>query len=179
MSPQELSYWFSHEVEPHEGELRGYLHPRVNEHSDVDDIVQESFRRIVEVKRTQPIPSPKGLLFTIARNLLKDLFRKKSNAQTSFVAEMEDLAVLDNGTSPSDSACIHDEIAVLREAIQSLPPRCKKILILRKMENLSQKAIAARLNISVHTVETQLTRGLKKCQKHFEKRGLLGKGPLV
>lgn len=177
MSPRELSYWFSREIKPHEGELRGYLYPRVNQHSDVDDIVQESFRRIVEVKRSQPIPSPKGLLFTIAKNLLKDFFRKKSNSRTSFVAEMEDLSVIDNETTPNDVASIQDEIKVLREAIQSLPPKCKKILILRKMENLSQKAIAERLNVSVHTVETQLTRGLKKCQKHFEKRGILKEGP--
>lgn len=174
MSPQEISYWFTSEVKPHEQALRGYLHGRVAQPADVDDIVQETYRRIVEVQRRQPIRSTKGLLFTIAKNLQRDELRKKQVASAyGSETEMEQMNIADFVEEPDETAAREDEIAVLRAAISSLPPRCRKILILRKYENLSQKEIAARLGISVHTVETQLTRGLKKCQRHFARHGLM------
>lgn len=171
MSPQEISCWFSDEVKPYESELRGYLYHRLGELSEVEDIVQESYKRIIEVRKNENIEAPKRLLFTIAKNLMMDFFRRKSVSQTSFVGEMDDFFVFDEEPSPCDQISQNEEIAALREAIETLPPKCRTILLLRRMENLSYREIATRLKISERTVETQLSRALKKCHKELKRRG--------
>lgn len=165
--------WFETEVKPHEGALKGYLMHHVPEQVDVDDVLQETYRRILEVRKRKPIQSPRGLLFAIARNAATDLFRKRNGSRTISVAEIDGLHVIDNADDPKETVSRTDEIEMLNEAIRALPKRCRQILILRKLENLSHKEIAERLNISVHTIESQLTKGLKKCQKYFERKGLL------
>ena len=175
MPPQDarVAKWFEAEVKPHEDALKGYLYKQVPNRADVDDVVQETYRRILEVKRKKAIKSAKGLLFAIARNVTSDIFRKKATSQTIFLAEMEHLR--DSSAEPEPSTALNskDEAKILREAIQQLPKRCRQILISRKLENLSNKEIAKDMNISVHTVEAQLTIGLVKCKQYFKRKGLL------
>lgn len=49
---------------------------------------------------------------------------------------------------------------LLNEAIEELPPRCREVFILSRLENLSNKSIAAQLDISVHTVENHLVKAI-------------------
>lgn len=55
--------------------------------------------------------------------------------------------------------------AFLYEAINDLPPKCKEIFILSREENLPHKDIAERLNLSIKTVENQISIALKKLRK--------------
>ncbi len=57
----------------------------------------------------------------------------------------------------------NQELALLTEAIQSLPDRCRQIFTLRKVSGLSQAEIAAQLGVSENTVSAQLTISVKKC----------------
>jgi RNA polymerase sigma-70 factor (ECF subfamily) len=56
---------------------------------------------------------------------------------------------------------------ILEQAIQQLPEKCKEIFLLSKKENLSNKDIAGQLNISVKTVENQITIALKKLRMYL------------
>jgi RNA polymerase sigma-70 factor (ECF subfamily) len=56
-------------------------------------------------------------------------------------------------------------------AIAALPPQCAKVFILRKMQGLSQKEIAVRLNISVRTVENHVAVGLSRCRAYMRAHG--------
>jgi len=167
------SHWFNSEIKPHESALRGYLHDRVPERVDVDDVVQETYRRILDVRNKKTIEHPRGLLFTIARNAATDLFRKRKNSRTISITEIDTVPVLDSTDNPDEALGRTDEVEMLNQAILALPKRCRQIFILRKLENLSHKEISERMEISVHTVESQLTKGLKKCQKFFERKGLI------
>ena len=51
---------------------------------------------------------------------------------------------------------------ILQQAIESLPERCREIFKLSRMEGLQNKEIAARLGISVNTVEGQMSIALRK-----------------
>lgn len=53
-------------------------------------------------------------------------------------------------------------VTKIHKAIQSLPPKCKMIFKLIKEEGLKYKEVAALLNLSVKTVENQMTLALKK-----------------
>ena len=56
----------------------------------------------------------------------------------------------------------HEEMAQLKDAIESLPGRCRAVVVLRKIEGLSQAETARRLNMSQSTVEKHVARGLRK-----------------
>jgi RNA polymerase sigma-70 factor (ECF subfamily) len=68
-----------------------------------------------------------------------------------------------------------ERIRLLARAIAALPPQCAKIFILRKMQGMSQKEIAVRLNISVRTVENHVAVGLSRCRAFMrEHSGIAG-----
>lgn len=71
MSPQnpEQSRWFAEEVLPHEAKLRAWLRGRFPAVTDVDDLVQDAYARLMEAHATGPIACPRALLFVTARNL--------------------------------------------------------------------------------------------------------------
>jgi len=49
---------------------------------------------------------------------------------------------------------------VIQETIASLPPRCREVFVLSRYENLKNKEIAEKLDISVKAVEANITRAL-------------------
>jgi RNA polymerase sigma factor (sigma-70 family) len=172
LSDTENGQWFAEEVLPHEPALRRYLCSMV-ETRDIDDVVQETYARLLRARLKGEMRSPRGLLFAIARNTARDLFRRSAVAKTTAVAEIEELNVLDDEPGVPEVVSRRQETELLTAAIRALPTRCREILILRKFENLSHKEIATRLGIAEHTVEAQLTKALHRCEEYFERNGAL------
>lgn len=171
-SDAETSRWFSEEVQPHEPVLRGYLR-RMASWSDIDDLVQETYARLLRARETRHVWSPRALLFATARNAARDLFRRRAAAQTFSVAEIDSSFVLDDGPGTPEVVSRRQEVELLAAAIKALPERCRAVLILRKFENLSHRDIATRLGITEHTVEAQLTKALHRCESFFAASGAL------
>jgi RNA polymerase sigma factor (sigma-70 family) len=159
----ELGQWFATHVQPHEPMLRAWLRNRFRSEDDLDDLVQESYLRLLRARERGEVASPKAFLFSIARNLALDRFRHREVLPTEPLAESEELAVLIEGDHIPDLIAHHEELALLTEAIQSLPDRCRQIFTLRKVYGLSQAEIAAQLGVSENTISAQLTIGAKKC----------------
>lgn len=168
----ELALWFRTHIQPHEPALRGYLHGLIAT-SDIDDVVQETYRRLLRARERGTIDSPRGLLFTTARNIARDLFRHQVAANTFPIAEMVDSPVYDDAPGVRETVSRRQEAEMLTLAIASLPPRCREVLLLRKFENLSQREIAQRLGISEHTVEAQLNKALHRCADYFARQGAI------
>lgn len=168
---RDVARWFAAEVQPHERALRGYLHGLVGP-AEVDDLVQETFARLLRAHARGPIEHPRGLLFATARNAARDFFRRRATANTIPIAEIDGSRVFDDAPGVSDTVSRRQENALLEAAIASLPPRCREILVLRKFENFSHREIAQRLGIAEHTVEAQLTKALHRCEEFFARHGL-------
>ena len=168
----EIARWFDAEVQLHEKALRAYLHGLAAA-CDVDDIVQETYSRLVRARERGDVISPRGLLFATARNVARDLFRRRAAAPTTSITEIGAACVFDDAPAIPEAVSRRQEAELLEAAIDALPPRCREILLLRKFENLSHREIAQRLGIAEHTVEVQLTKALHRCEDYFARQHAL------
>ncbi len=161
--------WFSEHLEPHEGMLRAWLRSRFGDESEIDDIIQEAFMRVLKAKRKTKIASPKAFLFATARNLALGGIRKRAYRGEQNLADFNEMDVLDAQENITAAVVRSEELELLTKAIQSLPTRCRQIITLRKIYGMPQKEIARELGISVNTVETQGTIGMRKLGEFFQR----------
>lgn len=170
MPPQdsEQARWFETHIQPHEPMLRAWLLNRFPDGgSDIDDVLQDAFVKVLNAHATGSLQFPKAFLFATARNLTLDRLRHTRVLRTESLVDSEALNVLDDESDVPGSVARNQELALLTEVIQSLPHRCRQIFTLRKIYGMPQKEIAKKLGISEHTVSAQLTIGIHKCTEHF------------
>lgn len=170
--PLDHTRWFSEEVQPHESSLRAYLRGSFPAVRDVDDVVQESFLRVWRARAGQPVRSARAFLFRIARNLALDLVRRDRTAPVRTVRDFDALPVLAVGPDAAQAADENEKLALLADAIEALPPRCREVVILRKLEHIPQRETAQRLGLAEKTVEAQLARGLARIEEYIRHRGV-------
>jgi RNA polymerase sigma factor (sigma-70 family) len=140
--------------------LRRYLTRFLGDASDAQDIAHDAYLRVYAAENKKPADNPQALLYTTARNLAINRLRRRSIAPVS-----RDAARVDSAASRSpgvvQQVMARQELAMLEEAIKELPPGCRKVLLLRKVELLSHQEIADRLGIAISTVEKQHARALR------------------
>jgi RNA polymerase sigma-70 factor (ECF subfamily) len=164
--------WFAEEVQPHEPQLRGYLRGSFPAVRDVDDVVQESYLRVWRARASHPIDSARAFLFTVARRLaLRTAMRSRALPAVA-MDEAAALQVPDASADPAAALDYREKVVLLAEALRHLPPRCREIVIRRKLLGLSQKIVAAQLGLSERTVENQLARGIRRCEDRLRRRGV-------
>lgn len=152
--------------------LRGYLRKRFPRLPDVDDLVQEATLRLWRAKTAGKVRNERGLLFSIARHAAFDHFRRVAKHPTERLPEDPDSVVYRDDASAADITSREEEITFLRQALAALPERCREILVLRRLHNLSHREIAERLGITEHTVEKQVGIGLRKCLDYLRRHGV-------
>ena len=164
--------WFEDEVHAHDAKLKSYLRglfPTV----DVEDVVQESYLRTWIASAVKPVTSAKAFLFTVARRLAIDLLRAQKKSPITAVSNLTVLDVIDDGRDPAEAAAVNDEIALLADAIDTLPPNCREIILLRKLRGMPQSEVAALFSSSEAAVGQQVCRGILRLQAFFIERGTI------
>jgi RNA polymerase sigma-70 factor (ECF subfamily) len=175
--PSEQSRWFSEEIEPHDSSLRAYVRSQFPSLTDVDDIVQDSYVKVLRAWERGRVARAKAYLFATARNAALALFRRPRIFSDKPVTDFAVLNVSEESADVAERVSRNQEIAILLDAIDALPTRCREIFILRKLQGVPQKEIAAQLGISEQTVQVQIVRGAKKCAQFLRRRGVTGRFP--
>jgi len=154
-------------------ELVNYLTRIVYCRETAQDLVQESYLILSRAAAEQAIEQPRGFLYRTANNLALDHLRHHK-----VVARHAELESQDD--EPETSSIEQDLsqaqwLALLRQAIDELPPRCRDAFILHKVRGLSYRETAGMLGISESAVEKHIIKGLQHCRKrlgkHFSPRG--------
>ena len=160
MSEEGINGWFVREVLPLEAALMQFLRRSWPNKSDIDDLAQEVYARVYESAR-EKIPQPvKPFVFTIARNLLIDRVRHEQVVPIEAVADLETLGVAVDAPGPDRNVMAQDELRRLQAALEKLPPRCREVVVLGRIEGLSGKEISQRLGIGASTVSEHLATGM-------------------
>lgn len=141
--------------------LRNFIRKRVPDPSDVEDIVQEVFYRLVEANRLlMPIDHVTGWLFRVARNRITDLFRKKKEVSFSDAElEHEDGEVLrfedllpSPDAGPEALYVRHVLLDELELALDELPDEQREVFVAHELEGRSFKELSAESGVKVNTL---------------------------
>jgi RNA polymerase sigma-70 factor (ECF subfamily) len=162
-------------VEQYQYRLVRYLIYVLGRRDHVDDLVQETWIRVVERGSSYNGHSPfQAWLFTIARNLAIDHLRKKKNISldSSEDSESEKSAPSDflvsTAPSPFELAARTEDAAKLAKSMATLQPIYREALLLRFQESFSLEEISKTVGAPVATVSSRIHRGLAMLKIHLE-----------
>ncbi|MEQ8207608.1 MAG: RNA polymerase sigma factor [Woeseia sp.] len=144
---------------------------------EIEDIVQETYVRVCQVKSSESIHEPRRFLYRTARNLALD-FRKKAETRLTDAAEWEEDFTDEDGLLKDetfDLVATNEEFAQFCEAVRHLPVQCRRVFVLKKVYGLSQREIAKELDIKESTVEKHVALGIKRCTYYMMKYESQGK----
>ena len=107
--------------------------------------------------------SPDAYLFTLARNLLVDHYRKSLKAERFTDPVTIDLPEsLPDMTTPNK-----EEMAAIHKAITQLPEQRQAIFRMKKIQGMSSEEVAEQLGLSKRTVENQVYRAVSSLRKQL------------
>ncbi|MBU1113049.1 MAG: sigma-70 family RNA polymerase sigma factor [Candidatus Omnitrophica bacterium] len=139
--------------------------------ADIDDIFQEVFLSILKDRKLTQVKDPKSLSGWVARVASSrsiDFIRQKINCREDLVL---DKIVFRNDTLEPDFF-IRDSADLVKEIIDSLPDKERKIISLNLLEGKTHKEIAADLAIPLNTVSTIISRTKEKVKQALQNRGI-------
>lgn len=129
--------------------------------SDAEDCVQSAFLSAWQLLVDAPEPGNfKAYMYRAVRNAALDMVRRSGRAVP--LDEAEEVPEADVDTSERD--------ARLWRAVDSLPPRCRRILLMAKRDDMTHAEIAEELGLSVKTVENQLAKAMSRLRGHTDLR---------
>lgn len=138
---------------------------------DVEDTVQEIYVQALSSERREEIRSPEAYLFRVARNIAINKKKRQSKIFFENLGQFEEALGADDAPSLFDQVYGRQKLKALNEAIEALPPQCRKVFLMQRMDGLSYKEIAGRLGISTRTVEKHLEKALSRCAEHLLTHG--------
>lgn len=126
------------------------------------DLVQESFFVLARTVAEEPVAQPRAFLHRTATNLAFDHLRHRKVVERHVESE----SGAEEPAHPSSEAEVSKAqwLALLRQAVSELPPRCREAFILHKMQGLGYREVAERLGISQSAVEKHIAKGLLHCR---------------
>lgn len=130
------------------------------------EIAQDSFLQLWEKRETiDTSRQVKSYLSTIIFNKCQNYLRDNRKFNSQLLA-IEDLNFVDDNAY-SDLLVEAELSEKINRVIELLPEKCKEIFILNRYENLKYQEIAAQLNISIKTVEAQMSKALQHMRLHL------------
>lgn len=158
---------FRYFFEKYYAELCNFVNIYVHDTNLAEEIVQDIFVYFWEKRGSLRLThSVRSYLFSASKyRSLKEIRDQNTRQRILKGIRIDDL---DDQASQDEFFFDTEQFrSILNAAVEDLPPKCKEIFLLCKVKNLSHKEIAERLNISVKTVENQITIALKKLREYL------------
>jgi RNA polymerase sigma factor (sigma-70 family) len=144
------------------GRLRNFIRKRVADREDAEDILQDVFYELVEAYRLmQPVEQVTAWLFSVARNRITDLFRRRTREglrnQPPPVTEDGATLQLDDWLPSPDAGpdAAYARTVLLEEldaALDELPEEQREVFVAHELMGYSFKEISAQTGVSVNTL---------------------------
>ncbi len=142
--------------------LRRHVARVLGRGDEAEDLAHDAYARVYRAMNARQIERPEAYLFTTARRLALQRIKRRIGAP---VREGIDPKIVE--FTPAEAPGVdrvvmaREEWARLEAAVAALPPGCRQVLLMHKIERLSHAEIGAALGIAVSTVEKQHVRALR------------------
>ncbi len=138
--------------------------------SDAEDICQEVFLEVFKsIHKLKSENDLSGWLFKIAKNKSISFLRKRNPAKAQNASDIHDEQIASklniDYQTPAKKLEEEEIRCKLLQAIDTLPERQKRVLLMHKFENFSQKEICKKLNLSEGSVESLMSRANANLRK--------------
>lgn len=162
-------------IRQHSRRVYGICYRFTGSDSQAQDLTQEVFLRIFKTVRT--FRAAEGSFSTwsarLTRNLLIDHYRRSRQERATDSIETQ-LPVLEEGLSaesrPDQLVQGKESSAILQAALQKLSPELRETVILRDLQDMEYREIAAIMRIPEGTVKSRLNRGRAELARILKKQ---------
>lgn len=155
-----VSAWFVREILPLEPGLMTYLRHNWRNASEVADLRQEIYVRVLQSARERIPEDARRFLFACARNLLIDLVRRNRIVPIDAIPDLEALDVALDAPPPDRTVMAREELRRLEAALSQLPARPREAVRLAYFVGLTGKEIAKRMGITPAAASQHLANGV-------------------
>ena len=149
--------------------LQRFIEGRLRDRSDSEDLVQETYLRLYDYRRTRSVANVGAFCFTIARNLIRDHLRRLRSAP--MIADLSEETACP-APRADEILAYGERVDVLARALQAMPPLRREVFMRRRLDGVAVATIAADLELSVAAVEKHVVRALAGLRAALERRGL-------
>lgn len=158
-----VKVWFCREILPLEPALMRFLRRNWRDPAELVDLRQDIYAKVFDAARGSLPMQPQAFLFTTARHYLINRARRARIISFELVADLEALssAVRADVLTPERHVSARDELRRVQLGLEQLPRRCREVMVLRKIEGLSQREAAIRMGVGEDTVERQMVQGMR------------------
>lgn len=145
--------------------LRRRLRAQVRCSDEANDLVHDAFARLLGTSSLGALRDPAAFLNRIVRNLLVDRSRRLRMRLPHVAIDEVEIPVLPDQGQDIELDQMRKRYRAL---VESLPPRTREVFLLHRVEDVSYKEIAARLDISVRTVEWHIAQAIVRLARGLD-----------
>ncbi|WP_375204084.1 RNA polymerase sigma factor [Hyphococcus sp.] len=148
-------------------ELKTFIQRRIDDPHMADDLVQDVYIRAARSEISGKARQPRALLFSIALNLVRDLYRRKKVRRQAQIDRV-DWVLGEPAETPEDALIRGAESEKVRAVFQAATEREQAVFVMHWQQGLVYAEIAKRLNVSIRTVERDMSRIVKRMLLELE-----------
>lgn len=140
---------------------------------EIEDIVQETYVRLCQVKKREEITELRSFMMRTTRNLALDHVKRPEFRRNQSIEDLADIEMCFTDGLHDETygqAASDEEFVLFCEAVRSLPLQCRRVFVLKKVYGYSQKEISKELGISESTVEKHVGLGTTRCTTFLVER---------
>jgi RNA polymerase sigma-70 factor (ECF subfamily) len=152
------SFRFEDIVLPHLDAAFNYARWLTRNDADAEDVVQDACVRAVRFFPSLRDDDARGWLFAIVRNTWYSRVSRRGGAAEAQPLENTRDEPVDDAPDPEARLLQQDAVARVRAALDELPADFREVLVLRELEGMSYKEIAAVVRVPIGTVMSRLAR---------------------
>ena len=165
---RDVDCWFRDRVSPDENLFLSVARRIVGSTGAARDIVHDAYAQLMVDERWRTIDNPRAYVRQAVLNLSLNFVAKRRVVPIVRGEGAAGNEVRDEAPGPATAAEDRDHLRRVLNTLDRLPPKSRRVMILRKIDGLSGPEIARRLGITLKGVEIHLTRGMVALNKHLE-----------
>ncbi|RNC84451.1 MAG: sigma-70 family RNA polymerase sigma factor [Balneola sp.] len=140
-------------------QLRNYLYYKCGNLERANDLVQDAFAKLWEKCKSVVPDAALPFLYTVAKNLMLNLI-KKDNVRFEYASNYDGETL--NSEHPEFEMEMNEYKTKLESAIAALPEGQREVFLMNRIDKLTYKQIAERLEVSQKAVEKRMSKALLK-----------------